>query len=216
MEFTSSVCSAWQRLRNHEISCEEALSLLVDTQGTLNREQLDSEVQQRFFRHFPDRNSLPPVIPLLLWRGCYYLGSPVTVSSEVMREVSDRTLTEIKIIAITPKSYRIWFHSRSLDPNHISSAPLVNPLTGEQEKEDISETTELYLARAVDQIGKLKTIISGALRNRASDIHLEPTPEGLRVRYRIDGVLRDITRLPLEISRKVIVALKVMSDMDIA
>jgi type II secretory ATPase GspE/PulE/Tfp pilus assembly ATPase PilB-like protein len=216
MEFTSSVSSAWQRLRKHEISCEEALSLLVDTQGTLNREQLDSEVQHRFFRHFPDRNSLPPVIPLLLWRGCYYLGSPVTVSSEVMREVSDRTLTEIKIIAITPKSYRIWFHSQTLDPNHISSAPLVNPLTGEQEKEDISETTELYLARAVDQIGKLKTIISGALRNRASDIHLEPTPEGLRVRYRIDGVLRDITRLPLDISRKVIVALKVMSDMDIA
>jgi general secretion pathway protein E/type IV pilus assembly protein PilB len=38
----------------------------------------------------------------------------------------------------------------------------------------------------------------------------------LRVRYRIDGVLRDITKLKLDISRKVIVALKVMSGMDIA
>jgi type II secretory ATPase GspE/PulE/Tfp pilus assembly ATPase PilB-like protein len=213
---SSSELSAWQQLRNREIGCEEALSRLVDEQGNVNRDLLDSEVNNRFFRHFPDRNVLPPVIPLLLWRGCYYLGSPVTVSSEMIREISDRTLTEIKILPIADKSYRVWFHSQNLDLNRLSSVPLVNPLTGELEKEDISETTEIYLAKAVDQIGRLRTIISGALRNRASDIHMEPTQEGLRVRYRIDGVLRDITKLPLNVSRKVIVALKVMSDMDIS
>lgn len=213
---SSSELSAWQQLRNREISCEEALNLLVDEQRTVNRELLDSEVNHRFFRHFLDRNALPPVIPLLLWRGCYYLGSPVTISSEMIREISDRTLTEIKILPIADKSYRAWFHSQNLDPNRISSVPLVNPLTGEIEKEDISETTEFYLTKAVDQIGRLRTIISGALRNRASDIHLEPTLEGLRVRYRIDGVLRDITKLSFNVSRKVIVALKVMSDMDIS
>jgi Type II secretory pathway, ATPase PulE/Tfp pilus assembly pathway, ATPase PilB len=207
---SSSVSSAWQQLKNHEISCEEALNLLVDDQGTVNREQLDPEVSHRFFRHFPDRNGLPPIIPLLLWRGCYYLGSPVTLSVETIREVSDRTLTEIKVIPVANKSYRVWFHTQNLDPNRITCAPLVNPLTGEIEKEDIGETTELYLAKAVDQIGRLKTLISGALRNRASDIHLEPMPEGLRVRYRIDGVLRDITRMPANVSRKVIVALKVI------
>lgn len=212
----SSVSSAWQQLKNREISCQEALSLLVDAQGSVDREQLDPEVSSRFFRNFLDRNTLPPVIPLLLWRGCYYLGSPVTISEEIIRELSDRTLTEIKIVPIADKSYSVWFHTQNLDPNQISSVPLVNPLTGELEKENISETTELYLAKAVNQIGRLKTIISGALRNRASDIHLEPLPDGLRVRYRIDGVLRDITKLPLTVSRKVIVALKVMSEMDIA
>ena len=172
----SSVSSAWQQLKNREISCEEALSLLVDAQGSVDREQLDPEVSSRFFRNFLDRNTLPPVIPLLLWRGCYYLGSPVTISEEMIRELSDRTLTEIKIVPIADKSYRVWFHTQNLDPNQISSVPLVNPLTGEVEKENISETTELYLAKAVNQIGRLKTIISGALRNRASDIHLEPLP----------------------------------------
>lgn len=213
---SSSLPSAWQKLRNHEISCEEALSLLVDDQGTVNRERLDQEVTHRFFRHFPDRNALPPVIPLLLWRGCYYLGSPVTLATQTIQDLSDRALTEIKVIPISNKSFRVWFHTQNLDPNRISAIPLVNPLTGELEKEDISETTEAYLAKAVDQIGKIKTLISGALRNRASDLHLEPMPDGLRVRYRIDGVLRDITKLKLDISRKVIVALKVMSGMDIA
>lgn len=45
---------------------------------------------------------------------------------------------------------------------------------------------------------------------------LEPTPEGLRIRYRIDGILRDVTMLPPDVSRRVVVALKVMSQMDIA
>ena len=213
---TPLLISPWLRLRNREISYETAIALLLDPEGNLNLDLLDSEVSHRFFRNFPDRNLLPPIVPLLLWRGCYYLGSPVAVEKELMRDMGDRTLTEIQILPISDKSYTSWYHTTNLNPNRISSTPLINPLTGELQQEDISETTELYLSKAVDQIGRLKTLLSGALRNRASDIHLEPGAEGLRVRYRIDGVLRDITRLPLEVSRRVIVALKVMAELDIA
>jgi type II secretory ATPase GspE/PulE/Tfp pilus assembly ATPase PilB-like protein len=212
----SVVMSAWKRLRNNEITCEQALKLLVNDQGVVNQYLLDRDVSYRFLREFPDPRTLPPVMPLLLWRNCYYLGSPVTLPQEDITKVSDRTLTDIKIIPIAEKSYRAWFHTHNLDHNRISSTPLVNPLTGEVEAENIGEVTELYLSKAADQISRIRTIISGALRNRASDIHLEPTPEGLRVRYRIDGILRDITTLPVEISRRCVVALKVMSDMDIA
>lgn len=41
-------------------------------------------------------------------------------------------------------------------------------------------------------------------------------PDGLRVRYRIDGILRQITTLPVDVSRRAIIALKVMCDMDIS
>lgn len=216
MQTCSTTTSTWQRLKNQEISCPEALKLLVDDEGTVNQSLLDRDVSSRFLRHFPDKSSLPPTIPLLLWRGCYYLGSPVTLSLEALKELSDRTGSEIKIITIADKSYRAWFHAQNINSNRISSTPLVNPLTGEQEQEDISETTEIHLSKADDQIGRIKTLLSGALRNRASDIHLEPMTDGLRVRYRIDGVLRDITTLPADQSRKVIVALKVMSKMDIS
>jgi type II secretory ATPase GspE/PulE/Tfp pilus assembly ATPase PilB-like protein len=211
-----SIVSAWRRLRSQEINCEQALKLLVNDQGIVNLYLLDREVSYRFLREFPDPQTLPPVVPLLLWRNCYYLGSPMEISPAEMKKLSDRTFTDIKIVPIAERSYRAWFHTHNLDHDQISSDPLVNPLTGEVESENIVEVTELYLSKAVDQISRIKTIISGALRNRASDIHLEPTTEGLRVRYRIDGILRDITTLPLEISRKCIVALKVMSDMDIA
>jgi type II secretory ATPase GspE/PulE/Tfp pilus assembly ATPase PilB-like protein len=211
----TTVQSAWRRLRNQEITCEQALKLLVNEQGAVNLYLLDREVSYRFLREFPDRNNLPPVVPLLLWRNCYYLGSPGTLSPEAIRQLSDRTLTEVKIIPIAEKSYRTWHHTHNLDHSRINADPLLNPLSGEMEAEDIGELTELYLSKAADQISRIRTIISGALRNRASDIHLEPTTEGLRVRYRIDGILRDVTTLPIEISRRAIVALKVMSDMDI-
>ncbi|MDY7012290.1 MAG: GspE/PulE family protein [Cyanobacteriota bacterium] len=210
------VSSAWQQLKKQEIDCEQALNLLVNEQGIVNLNLLDSEVSSRFFREFPDRAVLPPVIPLLLWRNCYYLGSPVSLSAEEIKKLSDRTLTSIKILLIADKSYRSWFLAQNFNANAIDSTSIVNPLTGETEAENISEVTELYLSKAADQISRIKTIISGALRNRASDIHLEPTPDGLRVRYRIDGILRDITTLPGDVSRRAVVALKVMSNMDIA
>jgi type II secretory ATPase GspE/PulE/Tfp pilus assembly ATPase PilB-like protein len=216
MQVPSVAISAWRRLRNQEINCDQALKLLVNEQGIVNLSLLDRDVSNRFLREFPDINSLPPVVPLLLWRNCYYLGSPVSISAEEIRRLSDRTLTDVKIVAIADKSYRAWFHTRNLDQSRIDANPLVNPLTGEQESENIAEVTELYLSKAADQISRIKTIISGALRNRASDIHLEPTADGLRVRYRIDGILRDVTTLPLEVSRRAIVALKVMCNMDIA
>ncbi|MEL7504425.1 MAG: GspE/PulE family protein [Cyanobacteria bacterium J06554_6] len=216
VQIDANPLTAWQRLRNGQIDCLQALQLVRSDQGVLNLSLLDDEVCQRFFQLFTHPQSLPPVVPLLLWQNCYYLGSPAQLSTQALRELCDRTLTQVQILPITEKSYRCWYHSRHLDLNSIDAGPLVNPLTGQCDQEDISETTELFLSKAEDQIERIKTIIASALRNRASDIHLEPTTEGLQVRYRIDGVLRNVTLLPIEISRRVIVALKVMASMDIA
>ena len=214
MQTTLPPQSAWQQLKRGRINCEQALKLLKDKQDRLNAERLDPEVCTRFFQAFPEQP--PPVVPLLLWQNCYYLGSPVTLPEETVQKLRDRTRTDIQIIPITAKCYRVWRHSQHSDPSRIQAGPLLDPLTGELAAEDISQTTELSLAKADGQIERIKTIIASALRHRASDIHLEPLPDGLRVRYRIDGVLRDITRLPLEVSRRVVVALKVMADMDIS
>jgi type II secretory ATPase GspE/PulE/Tfp pilus assembly ATPase PilB-like protein len=210
-----STLSVWKQLKSREITRDDALHLLVDESGSVTLSLLDSEVSHRFFREFSDRETIPPVIPLLLWQNCFYLGSPVEIAPAIVKLMGDRTCTSISIIPIADSSYRAWYRARKTNAQTLSAEPFINPITGELDAEDISAVTTELLANAADQIGRIKTLISGALRNRASDIHLEPTPTGLRVRYRIDGILRDITMLPLEISRRAIVALKVMSDMDI-
>ena len=55
-----------------------------------------------------------------------------------------------------------------------------------------------------------------ALNERASDIHVEPTDGDLRIRYRIDGVLHDVSTAPRSIAAAVTTRLKVMADMNIA
>jgi len=205
---TAITQSPWQQLTGNKINCEQAINLLIDKEGKVNLELLDAEVSNRFFKLFINVQNIPPVLPLLLWRNCYYLGSPFTLTADIIQRLSDRTHTDIKIIPISEKSYRKWHLTQNLDLSKINCDTLINPLTKETEAEDISEVTELYLSKAEDQQERVRTIISGALRNRASDIHLEPMPDGLRVRYRIDGVLRNITTLPPELSRRVVVASK--------
>jgi general secretion pathway protein E len=59
-------------------------------------------------------------------------------------------------------------------------------------------------------------LIAQAVRDRASDIHLEPKEDHLRVRYRIDGFLHDVQTLPLSVHPPLISRLKVMAGMNIA
>jgi len=59
-------------------------------------------------------------------------------------------------------------------------------------------------------------LIEQALAQRASDIHLEPTAEGLTLRYRIDGVLEEVTRVSAAVRNPLIARLKVMAKLDIA
>ena len=62
----------------------------------------------------------------------------------------------------------------------------------------------------------LDLLIAQAVRDRASDIHLEPQERNLRVRYRIDGILHEVQILPLSVHPPLVSRLKVMAGMSIA
>lgn len=59
-------------------------------------------------------------------------------------------------------------------------------------------------------------ILSQAVRDRASDIHIEPFERTLKVRYRIDGVLHEVLSPPKALQPRIISRLKVMADLNIA
>ncbi|HEX6394248.1 MAG TPA: ATPase, T2SS/T4P/T4SS family [Acidimicrobiales bacterium] len=59
-------------------------------------------------------------------------------------------------------------------------------------------------------------IITQAIADRASDIHIEPAEDDVRIRYRVDGVLREVMRPPKRIQSGIVSRLKVMADINIA
>ena len=61
----------------------------------------------------------------------------------------------------------------------------------------------------------VSTILEYAIKSRASDVHLEPQDDRIRVRYRIDGILYERLSLPLTVKDAVISRIKILSDMKI-
>ncbi|HBB31319.1 MAG TPA: type II/IV secretion system protein [Cyanobacteria bacterium UBA8803] len=199
----------WKELTCRQITLEEAKNLLVDERGLVNLDLLDPDVNRRFRNDFPHSYDLLCVIPLLLWQNCYYLGTTTELSKEDIRQLAMRSRTniepDIEVIPIADKSYRDWYELQELANTNTNSNEIFNKKEDEIEDIKNQNTTE-----------QLYSIILLALRKRASDIHLEPTEKGLKIRYRIDGRMMPIVKPSQKIDRRLIMALKVMSNMDIA
>ncbi|HEY4929050.1 MAG TPA: ATPase, T2SS/T4P/T4SS family [Acidimicrobiales bacterium] len=87
----------------------------------------------------------------------------------------------------------------------------VNPNSQDSGVDDIQQITE-----TAPIVRYVNLLILQALNERASDVHIEPTEHDLRIRYRIDGVLHDVSTGPKTIAAAVTTRLKVMADMNIA
>ncbi|MDP2853177.1 MAG: type II secretion system ATPase GspE [Smithellaceae bacterium] len=82
---------------------------------------------------------------------------------------------------------------------------------------EISETADLLDETSDAPIIKLvNLLVSGAIKDRASDIHVEPYSGNLKIRYRIDGILYDILSLPRRIQSPLTSRLKIMAKLNIA
>lgn len=74
----------------------------------------------------------------------------------------------------------------------------------------VAATSDAPLVRYVN------LLLSQAISDKASDIHVEPTEHSIRIRTRIDGVLKEAAPAPKEVQSALISRLKIMADMDIA
>ncbi len=82
---------------------------------------------------------------------------------------------------------------------------------------EISETADLLDETSDAPIIKLvNLLVAGAIKDRASDIHVEPYSNNLKIRYRIDGILYDILNLPRRIQSPLVSRIKIMAKLNIA
>lgn len=91
----------------------------------------------------------------------------------------------------------------------------------EEDEEDDDEQRDVFddtsLSTSADPVVQaVGAILFGSKRFGASDIHAEPLEDRMRIRYRIDGVLKETYNLPKKKARAVVSRIKVMSKLDIA
>lgn len=84
----------------------------------------------------------------------------------------------------------------------------------EEEEEDLKKLEAISKEAPIIQL--VNILIVQGVKDRASDIHIEPNEVGLLIRFRIDGILYDIRTLPNKIKSAVISRVKILANMDIA
>jgi general secretion pathway protein E len=115
------------------------------------------------------------------------VGIPQDIREAINRNYVGWNEIERQISMVTPRAAEVVVEE--VAPDFSAQTPIVR-------------TAELLIAQAV--------------RDRASDIHLEPKETHLRVRYRIDGFLHEVQTLPLSVHPPLISRLKVLAGMNIA
>lgn len=78
------------------------------------------------------------------------------------------------------------------------------------ESVDTSEVDEAPVVRFINKV------LLDAIRSGSSDVHFEPYEKAYRVRFRTDGILREVARPPVNLTTRIAARLKVMSQMDLS
>ncbi len=138
----------------------------------------------------------------------------------VMADPEDiQTIEDIKALVKTSVEVALGVPSdieRAIDLNYKAGGEIEKQMSrfAPPNLDEAEVTTEHVARTAIAQ--SLDLIIAQAVRNRASDIHIEPQEDRLRIRYRIDGILHDIFSLPLSAHPQLVSRVKILAEMDIS
>ncbi|MDG4549508.1 MAG: type II secretion system ATPase GspE [Candidatus Contendobacter sp.] len=106
---------------------------------------------------------------------------------------------------------RLYGSGRSAMGQIVDAIGLADNLTDEEQIQHLKD-----LASEAPVIRLVNLMIARAVESRASDIHIEPFENRLKVRYRVDGVLREVESPPSRLSAAVISRIKIMAKLNIA
>jgi general secretion pathway protein E len=180
------------------------------------------KVHAKLLRQMPQPEALQ-LVPEAMARK--YNAIPLTLSGKTLEvamadptdifaleALAAQTRLRIKPVAATVEEIRdaldFNYKAYSEIEKQVSSISILSEET--DERLAISVTTDTPLVQA------LNLLIDEAVKARASDIHIEPEEDRLRIRYRIDGTLQDTMSLPSAIHRALISRIKILAEMNIA
>jgi type IV pilus assembly protein PilB len=133
------------------------------------------------------------------------------------KEVEAVIATEEDIINAISANYRTEVNVTEAVTNvmkDLDEATITLTGGGDEDGITIEQLKELSGEAPVVRLANM--IISRGITDKASDIHIEPAKDGLRIRYRVDGILADGMTLPKKAQASITSRIKIMADMDIS
>ena len=206
-----------------------ALGRVLVDQGVLSESQLVAALAQQIGMRFveltdhpvdPSAVALVPaavcrqytVLPIGFEDGRLLLAMADPANVLAIDDVRARCQTEVRPVVATKADVLAAIDRHYRADSELDDLTAI--LDAAEEEEDLSKIREVVDDAPI--VKYVNALITQAIQDRASDIHIEPGERELRVRYRIDGVLHEIMRSPKTIQSGVISRLKIMADINIA
>ena len=154
-------------------------------------------------------------VPIGWWEGRLIVAMADPSNVFAIDDIRTLTGAEVRQVVATAEAVTATinkYHRRDSEAEHISAEASASSAPVEDDRlsniKDVREDAPI--------VRLVNLLITQAIADRASDIHVEPTKRDLRIRYRIDGVLHEVMRSPRNIQNGIISRLKVMADINIA
>ncbi len=210
----------WEMLVAQKLSSDEQILEKLSARFRLkiaNVAQVDPKVHEGVPEQLARRYR---VLPLRLTDSFLELATANPFDLDAEKALAFATAREIRLLLLAPskiaeKLDEMYRPEKALDKlleGMEGSADLVQLADAPPEELSVSEeqASQRPVVRLVD------LIISEGILSRSSDIHIEPEEGGVAVRYRIDGVLRQVMKIPRQAGLPLISRIKIMSSLDIA
>ncbi|HXQ28305.1 MAG TPA: ATPase, T2SS/T4P/T4SS family [Gemmatimonadales bacterium] len=212
--------SLWETLVGEHIATNEQILVALSSRFRLkiaDVQQINSDVKATVPEALARRFK---VLPLTVTDSYLEVATSNPFDLDAEKALAFATAREVRMVVLDPakiaeKLDELYRPEKALDKlldSMESSTEIVQLDENPPEELNVSaeEASQRPIVRLVD------LIISEGVQSRASDLHIEPEEGGVAVRYRIDGVLRQVMKIPRAAGIPLISRIKIMSQLDIA
>jgi general secretion pathway protein E len=126
------------------------------------------------------------------------------------------SLTRKRIVTVIPMGMKL---DKAIDGNYKLTSQIeqqVSHIVNMKVETEVGDVSEVEALKQAPVVQAVDMMLTQAVRDRASDIHIEPQEDSLLIRNRIDGVLHDAVRLPLGVHTAILTRIKVLANLNIA
>ncbi len=205
------------------ITAEDLIETMAVSAGVpflrIDPQEIDPNAVSLLPRPFIDKNN---ILPLSWTDGQLSVAVEDFTNIFLIEDIERLMECDVRIVAATGTNIHDVIESlEDAKEEELAFSDILDDMHGEGEitiiEQQHEDLADLQNAASDSPVIKLVNyIIHGAVRERASDIHIEPDQQLFRVRYRVDGDLYEKTKPPFSMLSAVVSRIKIMAGMDIA
>ena len=218
-EKAAPTATLWQTLVAQKIVSDEQILTALATRFRLriaNLQDMDPSAKQRVPEQLARRYQ---IVPLQATDSYLEVATANPFDIDAEKTLAFATAREVRMLLLAPskiaeKLEELYRPEKAVDKLLEGMETSTELVQLKDEPDEIAASEAEASQRPVVRLVDL--IISEGILARSSDIHIEPEEGGVAVRYRIDGVLRQVMKIPRQAGLPLISRIKIMSSLDIA